>query len=308
MNPNLIYCLMGPTASGKSALAVELTKKFPFHIISVDSALVYRDLNIGTAKPSQQELAETPHELINICLPTEIYSAGQFCLDATEAIQKIQAAGKIPLLVGGTMLYFHSLQFGLTELPKADQLLRAKISAHAKQLGWAKLHEQLQQVNPLRASQIHPNDAQRIQRALEIYYLMETKSQSDRQPISPVPANNYVNLMIVPRDREQLKERIRHRFMHMLDAGFLAEVQALKAMPGIQIDLPALRAVGYRQMWQHLAGQIDWQEMCERSIIATNQLAKRQLTWLRRWQTGVCFACEDPKLVFKISDCINEIV
>ncbi len=296
---------MGPTACGKSTLAMELTKKFPFSIVSVDSALVYRGLNIGTAKPSSAELAAFPHDLIDIRDPNEIYSVGQFCIDVACVIKRIQSEGKIPLLVGGTMMYFHSLQFGLDVLPKADPKLRAQINAQASQLGWPAMHATLMAVNPERARQIHPNDAQRIQRALEIDCMLKNNPQQSLLEKAKKPYDNIINIMLLPRNRELLKQRIRQRFLQMVQSGLVEEVVALKQNFELHVDLPSMRTVGYQEVWQYLDGKIDMATMQERAIIATNQLAKRQLTWLRRWQEGVCFACEDPLLLNKVSEYLS---
>lgn len=284
MTRQLIVCLMGPTASGKTQLAVNLTQKFPFEIISVDSAMVYRGMDIGTAKPDAETLRIAPHHLIDIRDPVDAYSAAQFREDALCEIKAILGRKRIPLLVGGTMLYFRALQQGLSDLPSADEAQRKKILAEANEKGWAALHQQLSVVDPVAAERIHPNDAQRIQRALEVYALTG-KNLTTWQQVSGGPLLDYEihNLAIAPHDRSILHERIALRFKQMLTHGFIDEVKKLMDRGDLTIDLPAIRSVGYRQVWEFLQGSLTYEEMCERGIIATRQLAKRQLTWLRSW-------------------------
>lgn len=275
-------CLMGPTASGKTDLAIYLTEHFPLDIISVDSAMVYRGLNIGSAKPSAEELAKAPHRLIDVVDPLEIYSAAQFRNDALAEMAKITKAGRIPLLVGGTMMYFRALLLGLSELPAADDATRQKLEQQAEESGWEKMHQRLEQVDPEAAARIHPNDPQRIQRALEVYTVTGTAmSQLQKeQKGEPIPYQ-VLKLALLPSDRAVLHQRIEKRFKQMLENGLIEEVKTLQARGDLHEDLPAIRAVGYRQVWDYLNGRIDYNEMEERGVITTRQLAKRQYTWLR---------------------------
>ncbi len=275
-------CIMGPTASGKTDLALKLASDFPFEIISVDSALVYRGMDIGTAKPDREILQKIPHRLVDICDPSESYSAARFREDALQEMIKINAAGKIPLLVGGTMLYFRTLQHGISELPGADPVLRLQLEEEARHSGWAALHARLARVDAEAARRIHPNDPQRIQRALEVY-LLTGCSMSDhfraRQKES-LPWR-LIKIAVAPPQREVLHQRIELRFHRMLQQGFIDEVKRLLRRGDLVAELPAMRAVGYRQAWAYLHGEYDYQTMVQRAIIATRQLAKRQLTWLR---------------------------
>ncbi|QFT53187.1 tRNA dimethylallyltransferase [Microbulbifer sp. THAF38] len=283
--PRAIF-LMGPTASGKTDLAMALADHLPVELISVDSALVYRGLDLGSAKPSAEELARYPHRLIDICDPSESYSAGRFRKDALEAMDEISTAGKIPLLVGGTMLYFRALLEGMAKLPEADPQLRAEIEARAEREGWPALHAELAQVDPQLAAELHPNHSVRIERGLEVYRLTGVPlSQLRREQAGGGVQERYrlSQLAIMPRDRSLLHERIELRFRRMLEAGFVQEVRGLYGRGDLHEDLPAIRAVGYRQVWQYLDGRCDYDEMVAAGIAATRQLAKRQLTWLRRW-------------------------
>ena len=277
-----VLCLMGPTASGKTALAVELAQRLPCSIISVDSALVYRGMDIGTAKPDAETLRRAPHRLIDILDPAEAYSAGRFCQDARREIATIQAAGRIPLLVGGTMLYFRALRQGLAELPAADPALRARLAADLAERGSAALHAELARQDPAAAARIHPHDAQRIQRALEVCLLsgrpLTELCRVARDEFMPLRS---INLIIAPAVRALLHQRIAARFQAMLEQGFIAEVERLRARGDLHPDTPAMRAVGYRQVWDYLDGMGDHALLVERGTAATRQLAKRQLTWLR---------------------------
>ncbi len=286
--------LMGPTAAGKTDLAIELTRVLPCELISVDSALVYRGMDIGTAKPSRQQLAEFPHRLIDILDPAQSYSAADFRRDALEAMADITARGKIPLLVGGTMLYFKALLEGLASMPSADAEVRAQLEAEAKVHGWQALHDQLAAVDPVSAARIHPNDPQRLVRALEVYRVSgKSMTAHHEQQIAQSADGSasgqgqlpytVANLAIAPADRKVLHDRIALRFGQMLEQGFLDEVLALRSRTDLHAGLPAIRAVGYRQVWDHLDGKLTREEMQERGIIATRQLAKRQFTWLRSW-------------------------
>ncbi|VVM92005.1 tRNA dimethylallyltransferase [Pseudomonas fluorescens] len=286
--------LMGPTAAGKTDLAIELTKVLPCELISVDSALVYRGMDIGTAKPSKELLAEFPHRLIDILDPAESYSAADFRRDALEAMAEVTARGKIPLLVGGTMLYYKALLEGLADMPAADAQVRAQIEEEAASLGWQVLHEQLAAIDPVSAARIHPNDPQRLSRALEVYRVsgqsmtelrLRQSAQSTEAAASGLQQLPYTvaNLAIAPADRQVLHSRIKQRFTLMLEQGFIDEVVALRERSDLHSGLPSIRAVGYRQVWDYLDGKLTQAEMQERGIIATRQLAKRQFTWLRSW-------------------------
>lgn len=293
----IILCLMGPTASGKTELAIQLTQILPLEIISVDSALIYRGMNIGTAKPSKAELEAAPHHLIDICDPSEAYSVGQFCEEAKIEIQKILAKGRIPFLVGGTLLYFRALQKGISDLPRADLEIRKKIQSDAKTLGWKTLHEKLAEIDPEAAKSIHPNDAQRIGRALEVY-LSTGETLSSRHQIGlPEIEYEFVNLILLPKDRAALHLKIAERMDIMLKQGFIEEVRALYERGDLHPNLPALRTVGYRQVWGYLAGEYDFASMREKAIAATRQLAKRQYTWLRKWEGGLFLERPDLNLL-----------
>lgn len=283
--PRAIF-LMGPTASGKTDLAMAISEHLPVELISVDSALVYRGLDIGSAKPTPGELARYPHHLIDICDPAESYSAGRFRTDALAAMEKITAAEKIPLLVGGTMLYFKALLQGMAEMPEADPEFRAQIEARAQKEGWPALHRELEKVDPELAAELHPNHSVRIERALEVHHLTGktmTQLRAEQERESPLAHYRVQQLAILPRDRALLHQRIALRFERMLDNGFVDEVKALRARGDLHKDLPAMRAVGYRQVWEYLDGDTDYPQMLEAGIAATRQLAKRQLTWLRGW-------------------------
>ncbi|WP_367298411.1 tRNA (adenosine(37)-N6)-dimethylallyltransferase MiaA [Hafnia alvei] len=290
----LAIFIMGPTASGKTALAMSLRERFPVELISVDSALIYRGMDIGTAKPTAEELAQAPHRLIDIRDPAESYSAADFRADALREMASITAEGKIPVLVGGTMLYFKALLEGLSPLPAADQEVRAQIEKQAQELGWEALHHQLQQVDPVSAARIHPNDPQRLSRALEVF-LISGKTLTELTKISgETLPYNVQQFAIAPATREQLHQRIALRFEQMMAAGFEAEARALFERGDLHTDLPSVRCVGYRQMWSYLAGEIDYDEMVYRGICATRQLAKRQMTWLRGWESVHWLDSDEP--------------
>lgn len=288
---------MGPTASGKTKLAIWLAQQLPCDIISVDSGMIYRDLDIGTAKPSPQELQVAPHRLINICDPKEIYSAAQFRQDALKEIENILAQDRIPLLVGGTMLYFRILQQGISTLPKAHAAIRTQLVEEAAPNGWQKLHERLQQIDPLAAARIAPNDAQRLQRALEVFMLTgKPMTQLFAENPSEQLPYQVTNIVLAPPKREALAVRINQRFASMLQQGLVEEVECLFKRPDLHENLPSMRTVGYRQVWQYLSGKLNYDEMQERAIIATRQLAKRQLTWLKSWQDVTWFDSEKINL------------
>lgn len=288
-----IVCLMGPTASGKTALAIELVKRYPFEIISVDSALVFKGLDIGSAKPTAEELAEAPHRLIDFLDPSESYSTARFREDAIRHINEIWDNGKIPLFVGGTMLYFRTLLLGISELPEANPQIRAEIDAIAAEKGWQHVHDLLAEVDPISAERLRPSDAQRVQRALEVYKISGRPISSyqdqvaDHKTVAPKYADDIgvdpIQLAIMPEDRAVLHQRIETRFHQMMKDGFLEEVEALYQRGDLDTSLPAVRAVGYRQVWSYLEGELDYDEMIYRGIVATRQLAKRQMTWLRNW-------------------------
>jgi tRNA dimethylallyltransferase len=277
----LAIFLMGPTASGKTALACALSEHFPLRLISVDSALVYRGLDIGAARPDAATLAQHPHRLLGIREPTQPYSAAEFRVDALREMEMALADQRIPMLVGGTGLYFRALQYGLSELPEADQPLRAQLAAQAQLQGWPALHARLAELDPVAGARIGPNDAQRIQRALEVITLSGQSLSAQQGAPAHRFAYRVLKLALIPADRAALHARIAARFDAMLAQGFLAEVAHLRARGDLHADLPALRAVGYRQAWQHLEGKFPAAELRDRGIFATRQLAKRQLTWLR---------------------------
>lgn len=280
---------MGPTAAGKTGLAVELVRRLPCEIISVDSALVYRGMDIGSAKPGPEILAHAPHRLIDIRDPAEPYSAAQFRRDALRAMADIVRAGRIPLLVGGTMLYFRALERGLTRMPPADPQVRAAIEAQAERLGWPALHARLAELDPAGARRIHPNDPQRIQRALEVYTLTGA-SMSELHARHAPEALPYrvTKLVVAPAQRGVLHRRIEARFRAMLELGLVDEVEVLFQRGDLHPDLPSIRTVGYRQVWDFLLGKTDYAEMAQRATAATRQLARRQLTWLRA-ETGAAW-------------------
>ncbi len=274
--------LMGPTASGKTDLAISLCRRFPCDLISVDSALVYRGMNIGTAKPDAKSLSRAPHRLIDFLDPEDSYSAGDFVRDASREMGKIFAAGRIPLLVGGTMMYFRALTRGIAVLPPADDGVRREIDAEAAERGWPAMHATLAEVDPDTASRIEPNDRQRIQRALEVYRLSGRPLSGLQRESRPLRDDiRWLRIGLVIEPRSVLHERIERRLEKMLECGFLDEMRRLYARPGLGPDCPAMRSVGYRQFWQHLDGEISLDEARDRALFATRQLAKRQITWLR---------------------------
>ncbi len=280
--------LMGPTASGKTDLAIDLCQRLPCEIISVDSALIYQGMNIGTAKPSAEELVKAPHRLIDICDPAEAYSVAEFRKDALKAMAEIAAKGNIPLLVGGTMLYFKALLEGLAEMPEAAPAVREVIEREAEVHGWPYVHAQLAEVDPESAARIHPNHSQRIERALEVYratgVTLTDYHKRQRQAGGDILPYDVVQLAIAPTDRSVLHRRIEKRFHLMMERGLLDEVRGLHRRTDLNLDLPSIRAVGYRQVWQYLDGELDYLAMQERAVIATRQLAKRQFTWLSGWK------------------------
>lgn len=295
-----VVFIMGPTASGKTGLAIDLVENLPAEIISVDSAMVYRGMDIGTAKPDAATLARAPHALIDIRDPADAYSAADFVHDAWQEINRIHAAGRLPLLVGGTSLYFRALEQGLSAMPGRDPALRARLSAEAEAYGWHVLHDRLANLDPATAQRIHPNDAQRIQRMLEIQALTG-------QPPSLLHARDHAaelpwsvtKMIICPETRQQLHDNIEKRFKIMMASGLVAEVEKMYSRPDLDLTQPAMRAVGYRQIWQALDGMLDLSEAVEKGVIASRQLAKRQLTWLRSLPDAVWLESDDNFLASK---------
>ena len=294
--------IMGPTASGKTAVAMALADRFPVELISVDSAQVFRDMDVGTAKPDRATLARYPHRLIDLISPEESYSAASFRKDALAAMAEITSAGKVPLLVGGTLLYFRALLHGLADLPQADAAVRAEIDAEAAHLGWPALHAKLAQIDPSTAARLHPTDSQRLQRALEIYRLTgrpmsELLAASEQQ----APAYDFLSVALLPSVRATLHERIARRFDEMLLGGLDEELRRLREKYTLSLNLPSMRCVGYRQAWEAQEGTIPRHELRERGVFATRQLAKRQITWLGNSFTAETFDCLDPALAGRIA-------
>ena len=302
-----VVCLLGPTASGKTAAALALAAHTPVEIISLDSALVYREMDIGTAKPTRDELASVPHHLIDIIDPVDSYSAAQFVTDAERLFAEIRARGRAPLIVGGTMLYYKALTQGLNDLPQADATLRAELDALAAERGWPALHAMLAEVDPVTAARLAPNDAQRIQRALEIFRLSGQPMsallarQADARTFTGAADARYRVIALEPSDRAVLHARISERFDAMLAGGLIDEVQRLRARGDLHLGLPSMRCVGYRQVWEFLDGACDAATMRERGIAATRQLCKRQLTWLRSTPERVSVDCLAPDYVAQVA-------
>lgn len=296
-----VICLMGPTASGKSNLAVELALKLNCEIVSVDSVLVYRGMDIGTAKPTLVERQGIPHHLIDILDQAEVFSTGQFRTRAIELIRSIHNRGKTPLLVGGTMLYFRSLLDGLATLPEANSKIRDEIDREALRVGWKTMHSQLASVDPIAAARIHYNDPQRIQRALEVFRVTgkSITELCNEQSLEKLPFFT-IRLKIVPSERERLHARIETRFREMIRTGLIEEVEQMHQRGDLNPDFPSVRAVGYRQVWAYLVGEMDKETMIDKGIIATRQLAKRQLTWLRKESTSLFYNMENSNLSSQI--------
>jgi tRNA dimethylallyltransferase len=304
-----VICLMGPTACGKSQLAVDLAERLNCEIVSVDSVLVYRGMDIGTAKPTLEERRGIPHHLIDILDQAEVFSTGQFRRHALELIRSIRERGKTPLLVGGTLLYFRALLEGLSALPEADPEIRAGIEREAESRGWRKLHEQLAEVDPVSALRIHPNDPQRIQRALEVFRITGRPLSDlcgaesiETRPFSPI------KLKVVPVDRQSLHRRIAVRFRGMIESGLIEEVEKMVRRGDLNLSCPSVRAVGYRQIWSYLNGEIDRKSMIETGIAATRQLAKRQLTWLRKESASFLYLMECRDLAALISSDVEPLM
>lgn len=302
--------IMGPTASGKTGLAVELYQHLPVELISVDSALVFKDMDIGTAKPDASILAQAPHHLIDLIPPTEVYSAATFRNDALKLMAEITARGKVPLLVGGTMLYFKALQGGLSQLPEADSNVRQMLDAQASQIGWPAMHDKLAEIDPETAARLEPADAQRVQRALEVYEISgKTMTELHQSSMSDKLPYQLLKIALTPSDRSVLHDRIAIRFDDMLKQGFVDEVKRLLLKyPSLNADMPSMRCVGYRQALEHLAGNYDVAELRDRGIFATRQLAKRQLTWLRGMDETFEVNCLNPKMLETVLNEINQVI
>lgn len=303
-----ILCLMGPTASGKTDLACALVARYPVEIISVDSAMIYRGMDIGTAKPDIALLEKAPHHLIDILDPPQSYSAAEFCSAVTSLADAIYSQDKIPLLVGGTMMYFRALQTGLSRLPQSDAHVRAELMQEAETQGLGILHRRLMAIDPIAAERIHPHDSQRIVRALEIFALTH-QPWSELMASEPIkPDYQFMNVLLMPKQRAWLHERIGLRFHAMLEAGFIDEVEVLLKQWSLTEENPALRCVGYRQIYQYLHGEFTRDLLAEKGIAATRQLAKRQLTWLRHWPDGTPLPADDPNVMDEMMVIIQKIL
>ncbi len=305
---SLIFCLMGPTASGKTELACELVQHLSVEIISVDSAMIYREMNIGTAKPDASILAKAPHHLINIIDPVASYSAASFCEDVARLSRGIISRGKVPMLVGGTMMYFRALQQGLSSLPAADETIRARLLQQTQEHGSAYMHQALARVDAATAARLHPNDTQRIQRALEVYQLTNQPLSEFLLTAKNPSAYRFVNFSLIPLERTWLHQRIEQRFRYMLQHGLIDEVQGLLHKWQLTLEHPSMRSVGYRQVLLHLQGEYDYAALCDKGTAATRQLAKRQLTWLRHWPETSIFAAENPASTSEIMAIMQQIL
>jgi tRNA dimethylallyltransferase len=300
---------MGPTATGKTDLAIEIARALPVEIVSVDSALVYRGLDIGTGKPSPELLREIPHHLIDIRDPADSYSAGQFVADASSTIRDIHARGRLPMLVGGTMLYFRALTRGIAALPSADAAVRAEIDARAAREGWPRLHEELKGIDPQAAARILPNDGQRIQRALEVFRLAgRTLTELHATTAPPADDFNFSALAWNIGERQELYRRIASRFHAMVEQGFLEEVRRLRARGDLQRELPAIRAVGYRQLWKHLDGECGFEAAVDAAIVATRHLARRQLIWLRADPSVHWIEATEPNAAMHVRERVSSLL
>lgn len=298
-----VIFLMGATATGKTSLAVDLCAQFPMDVISVDSAMVYKGMDIGTAKPGPEILAHTPHRLIDICDPAEAYSAARFREDAIAAINEIHAKQRIPLLVGGTGLYFRTLETGISELPEARPEIRSAIEQEATQSGWQAIHQHLAAIDPVSAKRIHPNDPQRIQRAMEVYLQtgLPLSEHYSMQSARALP-NPVIKIILHADDRNILHKRVKIRFLQMLEDGLVEEVKRFHQRKDLHAGLPAMRMVGYRQVWKYLEDDLSYNEMTRHAIVATRQLAKRQITWLRKEENARWFDSENSELLREVSD------
>lgn len=305
-----VICLAGPTAAGKSAACLALAQRWPMEVINVDSATIYRGMDVGTAKPSPQEQALAPQHLLDIRDPTQSYSAAEFCMDALRLIAEIRARGRVPLLAGGTMLYYKALRDGLDDLPQADPALRAELEAQAAARGWPALHAELARLDPPTAARLSPNDSQRIQRALEICTLSGRPMSELLSGVGPAPKDGprYHTISLEPSDRAGLHARIAMRFDAMLARGFLEEVRGLHGRPDLHPELPSMRCVGYRQLWGHLDGETDLPTAREQGIAATRQLAKRQLTWLRAQPERTMVDCLAADAAGQVVDAVGRLI
>ncbi|ALO37926.1 tRNA dimethylallyltransferase [Alcaligenes faecalis] len=309
MNDLPILCLAGPTASGKSASTHILAQHWPIEVIVMDSATIYRDMDIGTAKPSAEEQAAIPHHLLDIRDPAESYSAAEFATDATRLIQEIRARGHYPVLCGGTMLYYKALREGLNDLPQADPAIRQQLDERAQEIGWPGMHEELTRIDPVTAARLAPRDSQRIQRALEIFHI-SGKTMSDWLKDKAQPqegSHQYVTMSLEPEDRSWLHKRIAVRYHDMIEQGLLQEVEKLYQRPDLHPGLPSIRCVGYRQLWSYLDGEVSLDQAIEQAIAATRQLAKRQLTWLRSEPERQQFNCQNPQAAEQIVQAARQI-
>lgn len=309
MNDLPILCLAGPTASGKSASTHILAQYWPIEVIVMDSATIYRDMDIGTAKPSAEEQAAIPHHLLDIRDPAESYSAAEFATDATRLIQEIRARGHYPVLCGGTMLYYKALREGLNDLPQADPAIRQQLDERAQEIGWPGMHEELTRIDPVTAARLAPRDSQRIQRALEIFHI-SGKTMSDWLKDKAQPqegSHQYVTMSLEPEDRSWLHKRIAVRYHDMIEQGLLQEVEKLYQRPDLHPGLPSIRCVGYRQLWSYLDGEVSLDLAIEQAIAATRQLAKRQLTWLRSEPERQQFNCQNPQAAEQIVQAARQI-
>ncbi|OGV33047.1 MAG: tRNA (adenosine(37)-N6)-dimethylallyltransferase MiaA [Legionellales bacterium RIFCSPHIGHO2_12_FULL_35_11] len=304
----VVFCLIGPTASGKTDLAIELVDKYPFEIISIDSAMIYREMNIGTAKPSQEILSTVPHHLIDIIDPIGSYSVANCLSDIENLCEDIISRQKIPLLVGGTMMYFNAVQNGLSQLPTASKENRLEVLSDMEKYGLKFLHQQLQEVDPISAAKINENDSQRIQRAIEVYRITGKPLSSLILDSKNKLNFDFVNLCLVPENRSWLHNRIEQRFKIMLTEGLIYEAEQLLVKWRLDVSMPAMRCVGYRQVLEYISGNIDYNLMVENGIAATRQLAKRQLTWLRKWPNANIFFADNQSNLLEIMELITKIL
>ncbi len=302
-----VLFLLGPTACGKTSCSIQLAQSINAEIISVDSALVYRGMNIGTAKPSLQEQDGVPHHLIDVCDPDEAFSVARFCDAALLSIKDVHARGKRALLTGGTMLYFNALEKGIAPLPDADAATRTALSQQAEKIGWPAMHEKLARVDPAAAARIHPNDPQRLQRALEVYELTGSALSELQKQTKPLLDTPPIKFALVPDDRAWLHKRIEYRFNQMLDNGFLDEVRQLRAEYQLHPAMPSMRSVGYRQAWEHLAGETDLATMTNRASAATRQLAKRQITWIRSMDALQKISCDKASVTQQVDYVLHQL-